>query len=77
MSLAFFASLGGTITLIGTTPHIVANGLLVDAGYEGFGSFEFAKIGIPVTIAGLIYMYFWGGVKLMPVKDISEDNLPN
>lgn len=75
MSLAFFASLGGTITLIGTTPHIVANGLLVDAGYQGFGFFEFAKIGIPITIAGLIYMYFFG-IKLMPIKDISEDNLP-
>ena len=28
MALAFFASLGGTITLVGTTPHIVANGIL-------------------------------------------------
>ena len=58
MSLAFFASLGGTITLIGTTPHIVADGLLTEAGYEAFGFFEFAKIGLPITIAGLIYMYF-------------------
>lgn len=30
MALAFFASLGGTITLVGTTPHIVANGILKD-----------------------------------------------
>lgn len=75
MSLAFFASLGGTITLIGTTPHIVADGLLTEAGYEAFGFFEFAKIGLPITIAGLIYMYFIG-IKLMPVKDITEDNLP-
>lgn len=75
MSLAFFASLGGTITLIGTTPHIVANGLLIEAGYQEFGFFEFAKIGIPITIAGLIYMYFWG-IKLIPLKDIPENNLP-
>ena len=32
MALAFFASLGGTITLVGTTPHIVANGILKDMG---------------------------------------------
>lgn len=75
MSLAFFASLGGSITLIGTTPHIVADGLLQDAGYQGFGFFEFAKIGIPITIAGLIYMYFIG-IRMMPIKEISEDNLP-
>lgn len=75
MSLAFFASLGGTITLIGTTPHIVANGLLVDAGFKEFGFFEFAKIGLPITIIGLIYMYFIG-MKLLPVKEIADDNMP-
>ena len=37
MALAFFASLGGTITLVGTTPHIVANGILKDMGLREFG----------------------------------------
>ena len=36
MALAFFASLGGTITLVGTTPHIVANGILKDMGLREF-----------------------------------------
>lgn len=75
MPLAFFASLGGTITLIGTTPHIVANGLLIDAGFEGFGFFEFAYIGIPLSVAGLAYMYF-AGIRLMPAKEISESGMP-
>jgi len=75
MALAFFASLGGTITLIGTTPHIVANGLLIEAGYQEFGFFEFAKIGIPIAIAGLIFMYFIG-IKLLSVKQISDENVP-
>ncbi len=75
MSLAFFASLGGTLTLIGTTPHIVADGLLKDAGFAGFGFFEFFKLGLPIIIVGLIYMYFVG-IKLMPDKEIDEDNLP-
>lgn len=75
MALAFFASLGGTLTLIGTTPHIVANGLLIEAGYEGFGFFEFAPIGLPIIIAGLIYMYFFG-MKLLPIKDMANVKMP-
>lgn len=75
MSLAFFASLGGTLTLIGTTPHIVANGLLIDAGFAGFSFFEFAYIGIPLSIAGLLYMYFIG-MRIVPEKKISESEVP-
>lgn len=68
MPLAFFASLGGTITLVGTTPHIVAGGLLQKAGFQPYGFFEFTKIGLPLTILGMIYMYFWGR-KLLPEYD--------
>jgi len=73
MSVAFFASLGGTITLIGTTPHIVANGLLADAGIAEFTFFEFAKFGIPITLVGLVYMATIGK-KLLPSKEISNSN---
>lgn len=75
MSLAFFASLGGTITLIGTTPHIVANGLLIDSGLDGFGFFEFAYIGIPLSVAGVLYMYLFG-MRLVPDKDITDAHMP-
>lgn len=69
MSLAFFASLGGTITLIGTTPHIVVNGLLADMSLREFEFFEYAKIGIPLMVAGMIYMLTIG-TKLLPENDV-------
>lgn len=69
MALAFFASLGGTITLVGTTPHIVANGTLADMGLREFGFFEYTKIGLPLLICGMLYMCFFG-TKLLPDKDI-------
>ena len=75
MSIAIFASIGGTITLIGTTPHIVASGLLAKAGYQPFGFFEFSKIGIPLTITGLLYMYFFGVDKL-PSVESDYDKVP-
>ena len=54
MPLAFAAGLGGTITLVGTPPNIIAAGAMKAAGFEPFGFFEFAWIGIPLTIAGML-----------------------
>ena len=61
MPLAFACGLGGIITLVGTPPNIIAAGALTAAGIQdSFGFFEFAMIGIPVTVAGLLYMMFLG-----------------
>ena len=73
MALAFAASMGGTVTLIGGGSHIVAQGFLEDAGIEGFSFFEFTPIGLPIAIAGLLYIYFYG-VKALPYKDVDEES---
>ena len=57
MALAFFASVGGTLTLIGAGNHVVAQGFLEKAGMEGFTFFEFTPLGLPIAIAGFLYMY--------------------
>ncbi|MGF0095746.1 SLC13 family permease [Peptoniphilus sp. SGI.035] len=72
MALAFAASMGGTVTLIGGGSHIVAQGFLEDAGIRGFSFFEFTPIGLPIAIAGLIYIYFYG-VNKLPNKDVNEE----
>ena len=75
MPLAFAAGLGGTITLIGTPPNILANVALKAAGMPElqFGFFEYAWIGIPITIAGIVYMMFIG--KYLLPEDIGTLNL--
>lgn len=73
MALAFFASLGGTITLAGTTPHILVNGILADSGLREFEFFEYAKIGVPMLLMGIVYMCFVG-TKLLPEKDMEIKN---
>lgn len=60
MPLALAAGVGGIMTLVGTPPNIIASGGLANAGYESFGFFEFAWIGIPITVAAIVYMVFIG-----------------
>ena len=60
MPLAFGAGLGGTITLVGTPPNIIGAGALKAAGLEPFSFFEFAWIGIPLTVVGIAYMILIG-----------------
>ena len=72
MPLAFAAGLGGIITLVGTPPNIIAAGALQAAGFKPFSFFEFAYIGIPLSIVGILYMMFIGK-HLLPKKALDAD----
>ena len=73
MPLAFAAGLGGTCTLIGTPPNIIANVALKAAGMPElqFGFFEYAWIGVPITVAGILYMLFLGRF-LLPKTEAND-----
>ena len=60
MPLAIAANVGGTITMIGTPPNVIVTGALSAAGLPTFGFFEFAYIGIPLSIIIVIYTLFIG-----------------
>lgn len=60
MGLAIAANTGGTITMVGTPPNIIAAGAMDAAGIKPFGFFEFAAIGIPLSIMSVIYMVLIG-----------------
>ena len=73
MPLAFACGWGGIITMVGTPPNIIANGALQAAGIQdSFGFFEYAWIGIPVSIAGMLYMMFVGKY-LLPNQILDAD----
>ena len=63
--LSYVTILGGTITLIGTSTNLVVHGLLIQSGREGFGFFQLAVVGLPIAVAGLIYI-FTLGYRLLP-----------
>ena len=72
MPLAFACGWGGIITMVGTPPNIIATGALSAAGLPTFGFFEFALIGIPVSIVGMLYMMFVGK-HLLPKATLDAD----
>ncbi|MBI2967269.1 MAG: SLC13 family permease [Bacteroidetes bacterium] len=65
--LSYATVLGGLITLVGTSTNLVVNGLAMEAGYPSLRIFDFAYVGIPAAVAGLIYIFFIGS-RLLPVK---------
>ncbi len=56
MPLAYAAVMGGMLTLIGTTPHLIISEELRQRAGAGFGVFEFATIGVPVVALGILFM---------------------
>ena len=71
MPLAFAAGIGGIITMVGTPPNIIVSGTLSKFGIEPFGFFEFAWIGIPLTVATIVFMMLIGK-HLLPKHEITD-----
>lgn len=58
MPLSYAAILGGTTTLIGTSTNLVVAGMAAAAFPElHLGFFDVATVGLPVLLAGLVYVW--------------------
>ncbi|HMG33751.1 MAG TPA: SLC13 family permease [Blastocatellia bacterium] len=79
MGMSYVASLGGTITLIGTSVNLVVAGMVSDGIAQGhlanarpIGIFDPMWIGVPATVAGLAFMILIG-TRLLPDKTAASD----
>lgn len=63
MPMAFAASMGGMITLIGTPPVLIVSTTLVEYGYPELGFFTVLPIGIILLIVGLFFL--WNSSKIL------------
>ena len=56
MPLSFGSILGGLVTMIGTPPNIIVATFRTDVAGEPFRLFDFAPVGAPVAIIGLLFV---------------------
>lgn len=71
MPLVFAAAMGGNLSLIGAPGNLIAQSALQNIG-EGFGFFEYAKIGLPMLLCGIVYFALFGH-HLLPAGNNAED----
>ena len=73
MPLSFATVLGGTITLVGTPPNILAGGILQARGAETLRLFDFTPVGICLLAVGILYMVTIGR-RFLPDRGVSRAN---
>lgn len=71
MPLVFAAAMGGNLSLIGAPGNMIAQSALQDIGLS-FGFFEYALIGLPILIVGIIFFAIFGQ-KLLPKTNPTDD----
>ena len=66
MPLVFAAAMGGNLSLIGAPGNMIAQSQMESIGLK-FGFFDYAKVGVPILIVGIIYFALIG-YKFLPNK---------
>lgn len=73
--MSFAASFGCNLTLMGAASNVVVNGALEDLGVPTMSFFELGKVGIPITLAGIIFFLTIGKKFLTPGDTADQEYL--
>ncbi|MFH2126685.1 MAG: SLC13 family permease [Pseudomonadota bacterium] len=75
MPIGFSAILGGTVTLVGSSPLILLNDLMVPFKLKPFGLFDVTPVGLALVAAGIACFVFFGRF-ILPGGGKSDDSSP-
>ena len=73
MPLVFAAAMGGNLSLIGAPGNMIAQSALQKEDL-GFGFLEYAIVGVPILVAGILF-YATIGYKLLPDHEVKDDGV--
>lgn len=71
MPVAIGSVLGGMLTVVGTPGNMMIREILREAGYETLSFFSFSKIGLPIAILSIVFVYFIG-YRFFPSGSLNE-----
>jgi anion transporter len=73
MALGFAAVLGGNTTIVGSTPQLVAQGILAQTeGLRTIGFFEISLAAVPMVLIMVLYFTFFGYGYMKKIFDFPE-----
>jgi di/tricarboxylate transporter len=73
MPMAFGSLIGGTVTLVGTSPNILVSEVREQILGKPFGMYDYAPVGLGVTALGLVFLAF--GYRLLPRTRVATETL--
>lgn len=83
MPLSYITVLAGCCTLIGTSTNLLVDDMARVAGEPRFGMFEITPVGLPVALAGALYLFLFSGRLMggaisapMPEEDRRDIEVP-
>ena len=80
MLIGMMSIVSGGLTLVGSTPQLIAQGLLLEGGYEPIGFFELSFIGVPVFLLLVAYILTFGHTlkkKIFNFPEVEDDATVN
>jgi di/tricarboxylate transporter len=66
MPMAFASLIGGTVTLVGTSPNILVSEVREQILGEPFRMYDYAPVGLGITALGLVFLSF--AYRLLPIS---------
>jgi di/tricarboxylate transporter len=76
LPISYISIIGGTCTLIGTSTNLIINSFVIESNLKPLKLFDFAYVGIPLVIVGILYIIFFSRKLLpeTPQKDEKKDS---
>ncbi|WP_279475721.1 SLC13 family permease [Aeromonas veronii] len=73
LPMTYVVSIGGMLTLVGTSTNLIVNTMMLDAGLEGLHLMDFFPVGVIAAALGLAWL--WIARNLLPNDKLDNDAL--
>jgi di/tricarboxylate transporter len=73
MPMAFGSLIGGTVTLVGTSPNILVSEVREQILGKPFEMYDYAPVGLGITALGLVFLSF--AYRLLPASRVTAETL--